>query len=381
MTRLRKWLVLGAGVVILLAVSAPFVWLSFLGWLLDLHTVPSEIVDFHPSSFEAEANSRFFYSVGNELKYSSWIDPQASTLFRGQVWSSLVAPDNKKIAFVSDGQLVVVSADAKLWKVTAVNSTVRVPKPLGEQFFRDDDFQWSRDSNVLYLKKDEYHESQEPSNDQHSRYDLVSKEELWKYDLGAGALQLVLKPFPAFQYFLGKGTGIYFSAVTDSGASQLRYFDGNHVRNVAEPGASNIPPEQLSPRFVESPFYSFSNVDYQWKLLPSKNVELVWDMYSGQPAGPERLVIQGRTYLTLTRGTDWQGNVRYCSELLRSVFLPGDRYFLFNLPSCRNYQGQLLIDTSTGKYERVPADSAVYLTLNTDTYPSYRIDSSGIAIK
>ena len=381
MTRLRKWLMLGVGVVILLVVSAPFVWRSFLGWLLDLHTVPSEIVDFRPTSFEAEASEKFFYSVGNELKYSDRIDPQAPTLFRGEIWNFLVAPDNEKIAFVSDGQLVVASADAKLWKVTSVNSTVRVPKPLGEQFFRDDDFQWSRDSNILYLKKDEYHESQETTGDQHSRYDLVSKQELWKYDLGAGTLQLVLKPFPAFQYFLGKGTGIYFSAVTDSGASQLRYFDGNHVRNVAEPGASDIPPGRLSPHFVESPFYSFSNVDYQWKLLPSKSVELVSDMYSGQPSGPQGLVIHGQTYLTLTRGADWQGNFRYCSELLKSVFLPGDRYFLFNLPNCRNYQGQLLIDTSTGKYQRLPTDSVAYLTLNTDTYPSFRIDSSGIEIK
>lgn len=382
MTRLRKGLLIGAGIVLILVLAAPMLWTLFLGWLLDLHTVPSKIVDFRPSSFEAEANGKFFYSIGNELKYSNRIDPNAPTLFRGQVWNSLVSPDNKKIALVADGRLVVVSSDAKLWQVTAVNSSIREPKPVGEQFFRDDDFQWSRDSNTIYLKKDEYQQSQEEdSNDRHARYEFVSKEELWKYDLGTGTLQLVLKPFPAFQFFCSKGDGIYFSAVTDSGDSQLRYFDGKHIKDIAEPNAHDIPPGRLSARFVESPFYSFSIVDYERNLLPSKGVELISGTYSGQPSGPQRLLIHGQTYLTVTRGTDWQGNYRYCSDLVKSVFLPGDRYFLFNLPSCQNYRGQLLFDVTTGKYEQLPADTVVYLTLNTDTYPNYRIDSSGIVIK
>jgi hypothetical protein len=67
--------------------------------------------------------------------------------------------------------------------------------------------------------------------------------------------------------------------------------------------------------------------------------------------------------------------------LVRRVFLPGDRYFLFNVPGCGNYSGQLLIDALTGKYLRLPADSVVYPTLNTDTYPSYRIGGDGIVIK
>ena len=40
----------------------------------------------------------------------------------------------------------------------------------------------------------------------------------------------------------------------------------------------------------------------------------------------------------------WLKGHYYCNEMLRSVFLPGDRYFLFNLPYCGNYNGKLLID-------------------------------------
>jgi hypothetical protein len=91
-------------------------------------------------------------------------------------------------------------------------------------------------------------------------------------------------------------------------------------------------------------------------------------------------VIRGLSYLTFTQGKGLKGPY-YCSESLRSVFVPGDRYFLFNVPYCGNYNGQLLIDTLTGKYESLPADSVVYLTLNTNTYPSFKIAGEGIASK
>jgi hypothetical protein len=52
-----------------------------------------------------------------------------------------------------------------------------------------------------------------------------------------------------------------------------------------------------------------------------------------------------------------------------------------NVPYCGNYQGQLLIDTITGEYQRLPKDSRVYLTLNTETIPHYRITAGGIKAK
>jgi hypothetical protein len=83
--------------------------------------------------------------------------------------------------------------------------------------------------------------------------------------------------------------------------------------------------------------------------------------------------------LAITQGTGFKGPF-YCSEMLRSVFLPGDRYFLFNVTYCGNYKGQLLIDTVSGKYQCLPANSVVYLTLNTDTFHRYRIAGEGIAV-
>jgi hypothetical protein len=41
----------------------------------------------------------------------------------------------------------------------------------------------------------------------------------------------------------------------------------------------------------------------------------------------------------------------------------------------------LLIDTLTGNYERLPPDTRVYLTMNTDTDPYFRITGGGMVAK
>jgi hypothetical protein len=153
-------------------------------------------------------------------------------------------------------------------------------------------------------------------------------------------------------------------------------FDGNSVIDVDQPNASDIRSDKLSRDFLESPFYSFSIIDYEHVVRSSKDVHPVVD----GDVGPQRLVIRDKSYLAVTQGKGFKGPY-YCSEMLRSVFLPGDRYFLFNVPYCGNYKGQLLIDTLTGKYQRLPAHSVVYLTLNTDTYPRYRVTGGGIVVK
>jgi len=84
--------------------------------------VPSNIVDFNPVAFRAKADTEFFYSLGSQLKYSDQIDPQAPTLMRGQIENFLVSPDNKKIAVVANGQLVVVGTKSIFRQVTAVDS-------------------------------------------------------------------------------------------------------------------------------------------------------------------------------------------------------------------------------------------------------------------
>ena len=370
MIRFIKGLAVGVGVIIVAFVG----WVAYLWFNLEK---PSNILHFHPSAFQAKADARFFYSIGGELKNSDSLDPNAPTLLRGQFSSFLVSPDDTQIAVVADGLLTVVGRDGTLVRQVAhVDPVVRVPKPVGQHFYHDDDFQWTRDSKALYLIGDEYTESKPVLTCTGSNCGNRDKDELWRYDLQTGSLQRILSPFPAYRYFLGRGSGIYFSAGTNNGDLELKYFDGKKITDVGMPDAHEIPTGGLSGSVVELPFFSFSDVAYESVVLPAKGVALVGD----EPSRLRSLVIRDKPYLALTQGKNWKSNY-YCSELYRSVFLPGDRYFLFNTTRCGNFSGQLLIDTETGQYERLPDDTRVYLTLNTDSDSHYRITGGGIQDK
>lgn len=355
--RRKRFAVIVSVVVLISAAFAIFLWVHW-----QLTEIPSNIVDFHPTDFQARADALFFYSIGDELKNSDELNPHAPTLLRGRVKNFLVSPDSTMIAVAANGMLTVVGRqDHVVRQVIPVASIYQEPKPIGQHFYRDDDFQWSRDSKSLYLIGDEYYESKGSQL-------FSGKAELWRYDIQVGNMQLVLKPFPAYNYFFGRNSGIYFSVPTDSGDLQLKYFDGNRVTDVENPNAPAI--------HVEPVFFSFSIIDYQHIALPQKSVALVPD----QQDGSERLEIADTPYLTLTRGEGMKG-AHYCSDTLRSVFLPGDRYFLFNVPYCGNYKGQLLIDTLTGSYQRLPPDTRVYLRFSTDSNPHYRVTGGGIVAK
>ena len=369
MAKLIKGIALGAGVIILAVVG----WVAYVWFTLES---PSNIAHFHPTAFQAKADARFFYSIGDELKNSDSLDPNAPTLLRGHVSDYLVSPDGLEIAVVADGTLTVVGRDGTpLRQVTHVDPVVRVPKPVGQHFYHDDDFQWTRDSRSLYVIGDVYTEQKPQFTCTGSNCGNVDNEELWRYDVQTGSLQRVLSPFPEIRYFSGR-SGIYFAAGTKSGDLTLKYFDGKKIRDVGMPDARQIPTGGLRGAAVESPFFSFSSVDYEDVVLTSKGVALVDD----EPNRLRRLVIGDKPYLTFKQGKNWKSTF-YCARMARSVFLPGDRYFFFDATGCGNYSGQLLIDTETGQYERLPNDTRVYLTMNTDSDPHYRITGAGIQPK
>jgi hypothetical protein len=172
MRRALKYLVLALSVVALFFVSAwAYLWTTY---------TPSKIADFHPTTFKAKADKSFFYSIGDELKHSDELSVEAPTLLRGGIGNFLVSPDETKIAVVANKLLMVVGEQGTVIRqVASVDSIYRGPKPVGQRFYRDDDFQWSRDSRNLYLIKDEYYDSKGSQ--------LFSKNgELWKYDVQTG---------------------------------------------------------------------------------------------------------------------------------------------------------------------------------------------------
>lgn len=130
MSRLAKWLI-GIVAAVALLIFAAWLWLWF-----GFRGTPSDIVNFHPREFQAKADAAFFYSVGDELKYSSEIDPRATTLSRGHIDNFLVSPNRDKIAVVTGGTLLIVDADGSgIRQVAAVNSIYKSRNQLGVRSF------------------------------------------------------------------------------------------------------------------------------------------------------------------------------------------------------------------------------------------------------
>ncbi len=327
---------------------------------------PPSIVNFHPISFEAKAEACFFYSVGGALKYSDSIDPDAPTLFRGGIGDFQISPDEKQIAIVTDHKLAVVDYLGKVQSIGAVDSIYRTFKPAGRSFIRDDGFQWSRDSKSLYFIKDTFYRSKGSQ--------LFSEiGELWRFDVESGGQQLVIKPFRAYQVIFGRGSEIYFAIPLANGNLNLELFDGNTVRDVAASESGRVSSEESSGP-EKNPFYSFSRVEYMQNVLPGLHLLQSFDSSSQV----EKLAFREKLLLELTYPCDPWFGCGESDEMMDSVFLPGNRFFLLNVPYCHNYKGQLLIDTQTGNYKILPKDTRVFVTANTETYPHYRFNNEGI---
>lgn len=325
----------------------------------------SEIIDFRPTIFEAKAKTDFFYSIGNELKYSSQIDPKSPTIFKGKIQNVLVSPDNKKAAIIADDALVIVGSDGKLKQhVTPVDSIYKKPKPIGHSFIRSDNFQWSRDSRSIYLIKDEYYESKG------SQY-RSEKSELWKYVIEDNKFKTVLAPYRADHFFFSSDGRIYFHVADGAGNLHLRYFDGNRQQDLAPLPSKGIRNKQLSSIGIESPFYSFSMFVYCTRMLPKLGVQLKVNNKQQQ-----ELFVKGKALLATSQGQGFKGPY-YGSDMTRSAFLPGEKYFFLNV-RCGNFSGQLLMDTTSGSYMTLPNDTRVYPVINTNTYQDFRVTNFGI---
>ncbi len=131
MTRRSRRFVLISGAVLTL----PLLLLVLLYVVLFGRSTASDIVNFHPSSFYVQADENFFYTVGDTLKYSNRINPQAPSLASGQIKNYLVAPNRKMIAIVSNGALSVVGDKFQLRRIVSVDSIYGNLNPLGGRSF------------------------------------------------------------------------------------------------------------------------------------------------------------------------------------------------------------------------------------------------------
>ena len=369
MQKLHKILIIAAGIAYLTIII-------MIGSKIPLFRPkrPPMIVNYQPSSFVARGDTNFFYSIGDELKYSDQIDPNAPTIFNGNIQHLFVSPDNKKAAIITDNELIILSSDGRFKRqVTPVESGCDYSdnKKIGRGFFRSDNYQWSSNSESIYLIRNVFMYFIDRKNC------YSKKSELWRYDLRTGQLTMVITPFKTYDYFTTVDNKIFFSVSDDIGDLHLRSFDGVQQRDIPRSNSREFTNKQLTDLGIKSPFYTFQSFMDLHNILKNKGVKFRINKNKGE----KELVINEKVYLTQVQGDYFIKNLFLTSiDLHDSTFLPGDRYFLLDRVGSGNFSGELLFDVSSGKYMPLPKDTKVYPLINTNTYKNFRVTNSGITI-
>ena len=332
---------------------------------LFTHAKSTTIVDYSPAQFAAQTDTPFFYSIGHALKYGRRIESGGKTLFSGKLSSVTPSPNGRDAMVVSGGALWIVQTDgAPPKRVVDVSSIYVDPKPVGETFFRSSHLQWSSDSKHIYLIKDQYYETKGSQ--------LFSDHgELFEYTVANGELKRVIAPFRAYQYFQVNNTGIFFSEPDVRGDLIPRLYRDGKISTVDSIGTDgfNIGDKHFS--YTTKPFYTFTPHYYARDILRANGVTL---RIMGEKGRVGTLFVNGKKMFTIRAGHGLKG-FYYGFDSLRSVLLPGKRYFLLNVHT-DTFNGQLLLDVKTGQYKPLPQQTQVYTNTNTWNFSRWSITES-----
>lgn len=361
------WLkIIGAVAAIALLVPVGFVAYAF----LSADTFPPVIENYQPVTFAERTSTPFYYSIGDKLYYSDRIDPTANVLFSGKLSTVMPSPDGRHSLVVTDNSLWLVSANGTpAYQVTAVRPYSPQRKTIGEEFYRNDVFQWSADSSRFYLIKDRYYETRGAQ--------LFSIHgELIEYDLASRQFRKVFSPYRAFRSFFAE-EGVFFEAANDAGDVNLMVRMGNDSIPVDAVSRKDFRVGDKVIAFRQTPFYTFSIHEYSREIFRSMglNVEVNRE---GQPPAVGHLVFKGKRLLSIRHGRGIKGPLNGYNSA-HSAFLPGNRFFLLNLYT-GSFSGQLLIDTDTGDYKTLPKDTRVYRNINTHNFDNWTITKRGVSV-
>lgn len=306
---------------------------------------PSHIIDFRPVNFTERAERPFYYEVGDSLKFSDHIDLKSPTLLVGDIREVVPSPDGAHALVVANDTLHLVAANGSLRKrLLSTSSIHREPKPLGQQFIRDQDFKWSTDSRYIYFIRDEYYESRGSQL-------FSEKGELWEYDLASRESRKLVAPFRAFEYAVTEKGEVYFVVPNDTGYMMYMLFDDRDTRELRVQ-RRNEPTDFTS---VAPPGTKFRTVEDT--TASRKRISATLEQRRG-PDGILELLANDRVVIASTRGESIKGP--YNCVTGSGTFLPGNRYTIVRT-YCENHSGNVLIDTELARYRTLPSEIRVFV--------------------
>jgi hypothetical protein len=327
------------------------------------------ISNYRPLDFVEIADSPFFYSIGNQLKYGSRIDESAPSLFEvswlnGKLVKVYPSPDNQKAAIVSNRNLYIVKAGrAPLLALENVDHYGPKTMTEGDVYFKWPTLQWHPNSRFIYIAKDRKQKAWEQHFSKHAilvRIDIenVGVIEELIFDFRSANYFFVGSDSVCFNYAPGDGSVIW-KCSTDKGIARARALNskGIHLDNgvvLTEQRFLSYQPDLHESRiWVACYGFSIRQINERQEAL----------FYKDAQNNP--LLI-----FNYAKGRGFKDHSATGFQRIGGSVLPGGRYALLDLGE-RSSEGQILLDRVSGHYRKLPKDTRVYRNLNSTHFDDF----------
>ncbi|MEM5346155.1 hypothetical protein [Paraburkholderia azotifigens] len=332
-------------------------------------TNDSNIVDYRPSKFSELAETPFFFSIGNKLKYGRAIVDSAPTVFEGDFSDRLrnavyPSPNDRRAIVVTGKKLYLVEPGKKPYLILseADNEVGSLHAP-GAQFYRHYRLQWDPSSRYILIPRDR-------KQSQISQQFYSPDKALVRID--ADNLSVIHEVIPVGQFrsssfFLIESETVCFDFEVSpnriiwkcqlgSGAKEVRSISHDEIQFN---DGTTIP---------EKPFASY-NGDIRETEIWLTHYGFILRRLQDGTVGIFRRDYRVTPYMRLNPYKNIKGHELDGLRQSGGQVLPGGRYAFLNI-----YGAALLLDSRDGSYKKLPTDTHCYINFNSAAHQ----DSLGV---
>jgi hypothetical protein len=325
------------------------------------------IVDYRPSTFIEKPAARFFFSIGDKLRFGNVIAEDGPILFAAKpsdkgIWAVYVSPNEMKAAVVSGANLYLVEPGqvpvrllGEVYDLMAWGSAKWMKGPPGKPVYHYPDIQWDAASRFLYVSRGTWTD-RFPSHLALLRIDVSDPSnivEVTNDAIGSGIF-LVASDAVCFRRAVERGDLIW--KCVDKGVEKSpTAIEDNRI--IMHDGTSIEGKPFASHRWSRGEIW-LTRAGFAVRAYNSR-----WGFFSkDRPSEP---IFQFNGAVEPLKGHYGDGIIETGSNVL-----PGDRYAFLKLwmENFKGGHGQILVDGLTGQYRELPKDTFVYRNLNSLNY-------------
>ncbi|CAM2188447.1 conserved hypothetical protein [Paraburkholderia sacchari] len=319
----------------------------------------NNIVDYRPSTFSELADTPFFFSIGNKLKYGRAIVDSAPTVFEGDFSDDLrnavyPSPNQKRAIVVIGKKLYVVEPGKKPYLILGeADNEVGSLHGTGAQFYQHIRLQWDPSSRYILIPRDR-------KQPQISQQLYSADKALLRIDTDNPSAFHELVPagqFRSASFFLINSEDVCFDFKVNANKIMWKCQSSGVTKEV-----SSISSEEIvfydGTKMAGKPFASYNGNIYETEIWLTHYGFFMRRLEDGT-VGIFRKGHFSRPYMRLKPYENIKGQELDGLWQREGEVLPGGRYAFLKIN-----EGAFLLDSRNGTYKQLSADVRCYINFN-----------------